>query len=273
MDQHIKEFYCQYSDEKPRGNFHKVISLNETPDYNWDTVKKKVPGICKGWYELAHLTPKDRIEFYRDFWSMKLPYHRKLQESIDRFFESLDDIVIYITQRKFDDPFEAHLVYSLKDNTGFYSGNISATEEELANLQGLFPNYIFPNDYQAFLQIHNGFSKTTDSTGIIRTDLVRESYRRLQKQINDSKNKEGLRTTAGKPISDPRSLIPFYESFGMPFYQCFWGEWYPETEMGNVYYSGEYNTISDVSSSEKGPETLAFPSFSEWLMFYLEKVE
>lgn len=273
MDQHIKEFYCQYSDEKPRGNFHKVLSLNETPDYNWESVKKKVPGICKGWYELAHLSPKDRIEFYRDFWLMKLPYQPNTQKAVDNFFESLDDILIYITQKKFDDPHEAHLVYSLKDNSGFYSGSIPITEEELANLQGQFPSYIFPNDYKAFLQIHNGFCKTTDSTGIISSHLVRDSYLHLQKQISDAKNKEGLRTTSGQAVSDPRALIPFYESFGMPFYQCFWGDWYPHEEMGNVYYSGEYNTISDISNPEKGPETLAFPTFTDWLMFYLEKVE
>lgn len=272
MDSHIKEFYCQYSEQNPNGQFHKVISLNDGPDLDWPSVKKKVPSICKGWYELAHLSPKDRIDFNCEFWLSKLPYQPNLQEFVQRFFGSLDDICIYLTQKKYDDPFEAHLVYSLKDNSGFYSGSVPITEEEMMALQSEFPEFIFPTDYLAFLQIHNGFCKTTDCTGIIKSRKMRASYKEFQKQLVDTK--EELKTTSGRIIMDPRSLVPFYESFGMPFYQCFWNDWYPVNEMGNVYFSGVNNTISDVLPGEKGgAEVLAFPTFTDWLMFYLEKVE
>jgi hypothetical protein len=59
----------------------------------------------------------------------------------------------------------------------------------------------------------------------------------------------------------------------MPFYQCFWAEWYPEQEMGNVYYSGESKTISDVFGSFSSSETMAFTTFTDWLMFYLERID
>ena len=59
----------------------------------------------------------------------------------------------------------------------------------------------------------------------------------------------------------------------MPFFQCFWLEWYPEDEMGNVYYSGVANTISDLAAKATSAENMAFPTFTDWLMFYLETIE
>jgi hypothetical protein len=59
----------------------------------------------------------------------------------------------------------------------------------------------------------------------------------------------------------------------MPFFQCFWGEWYPEREMGNVYYSGFTRSISDYTQFGVGVETMAFETFTDWLMFYLETIE
>jgi hypothetical protein len=78
-------------------------------------------------------------------------------------------------------------------------------------------------------------------------------------------------TSKGAPVN-PKSVIPFYESFGIPFYQCFWGEWYPQQEMGNVYFSHTTKTISDVGGTDSSAESMAFQTFVEWLMFYLERV-
>ena len=82
---------------------------------------------------------------------------------------------------------------------------------------------------------------------------------------------KGVTNTKGELIN-PHSLIPFYESFGMPFYQCFYKDWYPETEMGNIYYSGNTNTISDVKNKDPSSEAMAFSTFSDWLIFYLETI-
>lgn len=269
MDHHLKDYYSQFSDEAPRGNFHSVIALHQTSEISWTVIKNKVPILCRGWYELAHLSAKDRIEFSRDFWLAKMPYRRGFDEFVNRFFSSLDDIGIFLTQKKFEDPYEAHLVYSIKGDGGFFKGGAPASEKTLNDLQKEFSEYILPNDYLAFLQIHNGFCKATDCTGITSAENVPESYSNLQKliQLHDPI------VTSRNVIVDPKTLIPFYESFGMPFYQCFWTEWYPDQEMGNVYYSGEAKTISDVFSGASSSEMMAFHTFTDWLMFYLERIE
>jgi len=127
---------------------------------------------------------------------------------------------------------------------------------------------MLPSDYLAFLQIHDGFSKTTDSTGITPSNEMHKSYTQLQEIIQQH---DPIVTKKGTAV-DPSTLIPFYESFGMPYFQCFWAEWYPEEEMGNVYYSGALRTISDVYGGGLSTETMAFPTFTDWLMFYLERI-
>lgn len=269
MDHHLKDFYRQFSDEAPRGNFHSVIALHQTPDISWNSIKEKVPSLCRGWFELAHLNNNDRIEFLRDFWLAKLPYRRGVDTFINRFFASLDDIGIFLTQKKFEDSYESHLVYSIKEDGGFFRGASPASEKSLDDLQKAFSGNIFPNDYLAFLQIHNGFCKATDCTGITASENVPQSYAALQEML---KKHEPI-VTSRNTIVDPKTLIPFYESFGMPFYQCFWTDWYPDQEMGNVYYSGEAKSISDVFSGASSSEMMAFPTFIDWLMFYLERVD
>lgn len=270
MDNHIKEYFCQSgsNDNAPRGSFYKVIPLHETPKMTWEEIQQLIPNFCKGWYELSHLTSKDRIEFTRDFWLAKLPYHSNLDAFLTRFFNSLDDIGIFIVQQKFDDPYKAHLVYSLKKNSGFFHGGMPASDSAITTLKLEFSDFILPADYLAFLQIHNGFCKTTDCTGLTPSYQVHDLYLNFQTMVTAE---NGLSTSQGRPV-DPKSLIPFYESFGMPFFQCFWSEWYPEQEMGNVYYSGLTKTISDIESSDSSSESMAFPTFIDWLMFYMEQI-
>jgi hypothetical protein len=269
MDHHIKEYFCQYSEKTPRGNFHKVIPLHESlKQITGDWVKKNVPNFCKGWYELMHLTPQDRIEFIRDYWMTKLPYHPELTDFLNQFFNSLDDIGIFITQKKFDDPYEANMVYSIKGNAGFFRGGLPISDEALEDIKATFLPSILPADYLSFLEIHDGFGKTTDCTGMTQSKALQAKYDDFQKMLTEIK---GLSTNKGKPV-DPKTLIPFYESFGMPFYQCFWSEWYPQDEMGNVYFSGLTKSISDVDGKDPSAEGMAFPTFVDWLMFYMEKI-
>lgn len=269
MDRHIREYYSLFSDDTPSGNFYTIISLNDEPQISWEEVAKKVPRICKGWYELSRLSTADRLEFLCDYWMMRLPYHPKLKDFLITFFNDLDDIGVFIFQKKFDDPFKAELVYSCKGSKGFFRGSIGATEEQLMDLQKAFPQYIFPKDYTSFLQIHNGFSKTTDCTGVLPCEGLKETYLNFQEMLAEQQT---ISSTNGDAV-EPKAIIPFYESFGMPFFQCFYGEWYPEQEMGNVYYSGVTNTISDVKDNISGSESMAFATFADWLIFYLEKVE
>lgn len=270
MDIHVQEYYCRASDDSPKGCFRSVLALHEHPEITWEAISKQCPDLTKGWYELARLNSKDRIEFTRDFWLSKLPYTPGLDKFLMKFFSMLDDIGVFIVQRKFDDPYEAHLVYSLKGNIGFYRGRSPVDEVQIPHIQKLFSDYMLPSDYLAFLRVHNGFSKSSDCTGVCNSNDLLRLYEFFQDFIQQGDNT--VMTTSGTPIN-PKSLIPFYESFGMPFFQCFWAEWYPDNEMGNVYYSGMTNTISDIKAVAPGIETMAFATFLDWLMFYLEQVE
>ncbi|MBA3957156.1 MAG: SMI1/KNR4 family protein [Parachlamydiaceae bacterium] len=270
MDHHIKGYFSQFRDDSPKGQFHKVIALHDgDSDLSWESVTRLIPQMSKGWFELAHLPAKDRIEFIGDFWLSKLPFHPLLAPFLQRFFDSLNDVGVFITQRTYDDPYEASLVYSLKNDSGFFRGALPATEQEISDLQKSFAPNILPNDYYAFLRVHNGFWKTTDCTGLIRSQDMPEKYATFQTLLEQEGS---ISTSRGKPVN-PKALIPFYESFGMPFYQCFWAEWYPEQEMGNVYYSDSTKTIFDVESSDPSAESMAFSTFLDWLMFYMERID
>lgn len=269
MDFHIDEFYQRITDEVPHGNFHDVIPLHNRNDMTWQEVLQKVPHMDRGWYELTRISSKDRIEFTYDHWDQTLTYNPKLDQCLESFFKSLDDIGIFLVQKRWEDPFEAHMVYSISGNNGFYRGGLPTREDLFQVVQKYFSNYILPADYLAFLQLHDGFWKTTDCTGIVRSTLLPEKYEKFQELLAEEPS---LSTSKGDPV-DPKSLIPFYESFGMPFYQCFWGEWYPEQEMGNVYYSSVSKCISNVIGDDSSSEALAFPTFNDWLAFYLERVE
>ncbi len=268
MDTHVIEYYSVYSEETPHGHFHRVIPLQDEPLLDWREASDLAPRLSRGWYELAQLSIQDRLEFTRDFWLAKLPYHPNLNEFINKFFATIDDIGIFLTQKKYEDPFEVHLVYSLADNSGFFHGYASASDKEIIDLQKDFPDYILPMDYLAFLQIHDGFAKLTD-TGITQSRAMKEGYEAFQKMLREQ---EPVVTNKGASVN-PTALIPFYESFGLPFFQCFWGEWYPQQEMGNVYYSGVTKTISTCTKKDDCVETMAFETFTDWLMFYLEKID
>jgi hypothetical protein len=267
MDTHVLEYYQEYSDNSPHGHFHKVIALHKHPEMSWHKVSSMSPTLCRGWFELSHLPVQDRIEFSRDFWIAKLPYHPKLAASLYQFFAALDDVGIFLTQHKYDDVFEPHFVYSLSGNSGFFRGEAAATDKQINELKKAFPDYTLPPDYLAVLQIHNGLAKGED-TGICKSTQMKRNYLAFQELLQ----KQERPVVSGKTIINPKTLIPFYESFGMPFFQCFWAEWYPDQEMGNVYYSGLNNTISDCTKADD-IETMAFETFIDWLLFYLEKID
>lgn len=269
MDFHISEFFQCFSEEIPHGSYKEVIFLNERSDLSWDDVLEKVPAMPRGWYELAHLTPKDRIEFSYAHWNSVLPFHSKLNACLERFFSSLDDIGIFIIQCKASSTYQAQIVYSVNGNNGFYRGGVPIVDNEAEALQKTFSDYLLPADYCAFQRLHDGFWKTTDSTGIVTAKNLPALYEKFQNMLA----REPVIATSCGVMVNPKSLIPFYESFGMPYFQCFWGEWYPEQEMGVVYYSSETKNISSIKTSGIDFDTLSFPTFSDWLTFYLEHID
>lgn len=269
MNEHVFDYFSFKDEGIPRKKFHKVIVLHECPDVDWENLRDVVPSLPKGWYELCLLSKSDRIQFSLDYWMAKLPYHPKLDLAISRFFGELDDVGCFVTQKKPSDPFLVEMVYSISNNRGFYRGCAPAEEGAIIHLQKLFMEYILPEDYLAFLQIHNGFCKSIDCTGIVSASQVYTTYHQMQSLIS----KQGTVTTKSGKAIDPNGLIPFYESFGMPYFQCFWDEWHPEQEMGNVYYNGETNTIPDVANSHTNVEKMVFSTFLDWLIFYLEQFD
>jgi len=269
MDIHATDYFSTSIEPEPQGHFHQVIALHDNPLLDWREATKMSPELTRGWYELAQLSTPDRINFIHEFWEKTLPYHPNIDDFLNNFFASIDDLGVFLTQQSYEDPFVPHMVYSLLNNGGFFHGERGATEAEIIRLQKDFARDILPPDYLAFLQIHNGFAKLTD-TGVISSTRMKENYLAFQALLKEG---EGPITTHSGTNINPSSLIPFYESFGMPFYQCFWKDWYPDQEMGNVYYSALTRSITTSDKEEDSAENMAFQNFTDWLMFYLEKIE
>lgn len=268
MDLHALEYFKPYSQETGSGRFHRVIALHEEPVLNWLEASSLAPSLCRGWYELASLEPKDRIEFIRDYWLSRLPYHPRLEEEIEKFFSRIDDIGIFLTQKEAGAPFQAHLVYSLSSNRGFFQGLSGLTEDEVSAVQKEFPDLLLPPDYLAFLSLHNGFGKLDDS-GVFGFPKIKVFYQQFQLLFHG----KDLTVSSLKTGINPKQLIPFYQSFDLPFFQCFWADWYPEQEMGNVYFSGSSGTISSPVEGKDSSETMAFETFTDWLLFYIETID
>lgn len=248
--------------------FFKVIALHETENVDWELLRRQMPEVPKGWFELCRLPQNYRIEFTRDYWLGKLPYLPHFHDYLPAFFAELDDVGVYITQQNAEGPFEAHMVYSLDGNQGFFAGRPPANDETLLQMAKDLSQFQLPVDYLAFLQIHDGFGKAQDA-GMVRASNLMETYERFQIFLS---KQDPMFSQEGE-IVDPRMLLPFYESYGLHCYQCFYADWYPEQEMGNVYYSGIEHTISDFYNREAWGENLAFPTFLDWLLFYLRGME
>lgn len=268
MNSHVLRFYRKFADEQtPIQLYHEVIGLHDAPDLQWEEVLEKAPALPKGWYELSRLQPADRVEFTRDFWLATLPFFPKTHSFLSDFFDALDDIGVYVTQLQSDSPYECEVVYSLKDNSCFYRGTPPCSDDDIEQLALEFDGML-PEDYLSFLKIHDGFSKHSD-TGMIRTRDLQAVRQRIREELE--KTAHEISTWASH--LDPSDLIPFYESFGQSSYQCFLVEWTPLRQVGNVYYSPGEKILSDIRDHKALQENLAFPTFLDWLIFYLESVE
>lgn len=260
MNSLVRNFFA--GKEEP--SFKEVLFLNEMPDAKWDDVSKKAPDLPRGWFELSRVSAVDRIDFTRDFWLDRIPYHPSAHPSFFEFFEQLDDVVVVLTRRKDDAPFEAQLVYSLADNSTFFRGYPPARDNDLQELK-VEVEVSLPHDYLSFMRIHNGFGKLSEM-GLLEVGEIAHARRRVMDLLIQTDK----RVKSGDVDVDPGALIPFYESLGLASFQCFYTDWYPGSEMGNVYLSGIDYILSDVSDKKAWTENLAFPTFSEWLAYYLQ---
>jgi len=265
MNSHVKRFYQQTNESSEFEHlFYEVIYIEQGTKLTYDKLNEMSPNLPRGWFELSQLSHKDRIEFSLDFWLKTLPYQPKFHPFLEEFFKHVDDIGIYLTKDNPNAPFQSEFVYSIEKDKCFFRGFPPASGDLVAEVKGVFSNRL-PKDFCRFNMIHNGFRKHMD-TGILFLQNMRKYADEFQQTLINS---EKMVTCKGIHI-DPSALIPFYECFGLHSYQCFFADWYPIGEIGNVYFSGIDYTISDYHKKE---DSLAFPSFLDWLMFYLEQVE
>ena len=234
--------------------FKEVRFLSEESDATWEEISDIAFDLPRGWFELSKVSSQDRVEFTRDFWLDRIPYHPSAHPAFFEFFEQLDDVAVVLTREREGEPFDAELVYSLADGSSFFRGKPPCIE-------GIEIEVHLPQDYLSFLRIHNGFGKLSEM-GLLEMEEILPARRRVIDLLK-----------AGDVNVDPGTLIPFYESLGLSSFQCFYTDWYPGAEMGNVYLSGIDYTISDVSNKKMWTENLAFPTFSEWLVYYLQGMD
>ena len=255
MNSLARKFYEKGSET----NYQEVLILSENRRADWAEISEKNPDLPRGWFELSRISPEERIEFVRDFWFDLLPFNPVAYPSFVDFFSRLDDIAIVIARQ--EEGSQAEMVYSLADNSAFFRGLPPGGDEDLREMKSEI-GVPLPRDYLSFLRIHNGFGKLSEM-GVLRMEEIVDARRRTSDLVLSG---EKTIRSRGRTV-DPASLIPFYEAYGLSSFQCFFADWYPGSEMGNVYLSGIDYTISDT----KGwAENLAFPTFLEWLAYYLE---
>jgi hypothetical protein len=243
-------------------NVQEVIFLSEEKNINWNELSEKVPDLPRGWFELSRIPTEERIEFISEGWFNRLPFNPIATPYISHFFSRLDDIAILVVKRDFE--YSAEMVYSFSDNRSFFRGLPPLNEEDV-RIMKREAGVNLPRDFLSFIRLHNGFGKLTDP-GIIRAEELMIARNDVRQILNNSDKEIQWQGQ----IIDPESLIPFYEDYGLNSFQCFFSDWYPNSEMGNVYLSGINYTISDTTDRIFWAEQMAFPSFLEWLAMYLE---
>jgi hypothetical protein len=260
MNSLIRQFFSGSKENQ----FKEVRFLNEEPNITWEEISKVAFDLPRGWFELSRVSPQDRIEFTRDFWLDRIPYHPSAHPAFFEFFEQLDDVAVVLMRKIEGEPMDAELVYSFADNSSFFRGKPPCAEGDIQELKNEI-EVSLPRDFLSFAKIHNGFGKLSEM-GLLEIQEIADARRRVIEMIL----KTDKRVKSGELDVDPGALYPFFEALGLSSFQCFYSDWYPGSEMGNVYLSGIDYTISDVSNKKSWSENLAFPTFSEWLSYYLQ---
>ena len=237
------------------GGFQEVLFLSEKT-FDWETLSFKVPELPRSWYELAYVPLKARIEFLSNLWGDHFTYHPIASAAISHFFSSLDDVEIALIKN--ESLYSVEMVYSMKDNCSFFRGFPPVTEQDIRIFQ-METNPDLPKDYCSFFLLHNGFGKLSEM-GLLQMSEIPSANEKVTTLLQNQSNREGR-------LIDPKTLIPFFETMGS--FQCFFSDWYPNSEMGNVFLSGINYTVSDTTNSGMWEEECAFPTFLEWLSRYL----
>lgn len=269
MHRRLLDYYTPYSANHPEGHFHAVIHLETHLKMGWEKLVQICPTLPHGWFELISLAVGDRIELMREHWLLKTlgllttPSYPKIQEAITDFFLSLDYLGVFLTQRSYEDPFEAELVYQVSGSGHFFRGKPGATPEGIAILQKEFAEYLLPMEYISFLQIHDGFANERD-IGIFGSRDISLACIDFQEVLQKACEKTSH-------AIHPKSLVPFYQSSDASCVQCFWNAWQLDPKQESAHYTGNADTTGLFSVLGNGVETMPSHSFLEWMVLYLQK--
>lgn len=255
MNQLVRNFFQEFS---------QVRFLSEEKDIEYSELSKIVPDLPRGWFELSRCSSADRISFVRDHWLVSLPFHPITHAGFSKFFSLLDDVAIVLAAENEGEALGAELIYSLAGNITFFRGMPPADKTAVHQLYDEL-GVMLPSDYLAFLKIHNGFGQLS-SLGLLPCEFLAEMKQRVTEMVLAMEKPLQLHR---RPV-DPTALIPFFEEEGLFSFQCFYADWYPGSEMGNIYLSGIDSIMSDTSDWKSGGDNLAFSTFSEWLCAYLQ---
>lgn len=229
-----------------------AVFYHEAPGLSWEAAKKECPRLSKGWFELSKLEKSIRLEFIRDYWINALPYFPHVYAFLDRFFSKVDEIGIISVKKK------PYLYYDLRKTC--FIGGAPHNDEAISAFKDEY-QFPFPEDFLQFFRVHNGFTKGLD-TGVFPIESLADEAEKVRSLAHN--------ITSPSEIIKADGLFPFYRSFNLEVYQCFYSYWYVDGQVGNVLCSLKEGTISNFRTRNKGKDYLAFPSFLDWLIFYLE---
>lgn len=237
--------------------FNSLIPLHEESGWKTCEMQKLAPTLNQGWAELATLNASDRLNFTREFWVLRLKPNLDEERRLDRFFEAVDEVGIFLVQEREGSPFEVRMIYSGQDI--HVHGSPPAAEQEILSLQQFVHPHPLPATYLDFLTIHNGFGAFVDR-GVLQARSVQTIALKLSEQLEGE-----LFVGSGGQMILPGDLIPFYEGEALGQYQCFYLPWSPKGEVGNVLLSLTGPWMSTLEGKR------SFPTFFEWLLHYLEE--
>lgn len=241
--------------------FDEVLFLNELPEKPLEEVQTLCPEMPRGWFELSHLKREDRVEFTSDFWMRSFSFHPKGSTSLSSFFALLEDVGPVLFRK--GAVWDVEMIYALSQDRCFFRGKVPVKEMDLIEEMGS-AEFDLPRDFLSFLRIHGGLGKLSE-VGILGLKGMREAKAHLMELILH--REDPIETDKG--LLNPSFLLPFYEDQGLSSFQCFYADWYPESEMGNVYFSGVDYKISNIRDRIQWTSELAFPTFLHWLAHYL----
>lgn len=189
--------------------FFDTLSISDLKNHaSWETVLAKVPLLPRGWFELAGLNQRERIELVRDFWLSCLDISPEDSFAIIEFFSSLDTLEVFAYKVSSLSPFQPCLLYIGREDRDSFVGYppVQCSEQ--------IPSFCGDRIYMNFFNIHDGFGHFEDK-GILSSKDLAKAFQKFRKLL--------IKENVCDETEDCYSLgvFPFYEGMSPDNYQCF----------------------------------------------------